>query len=155
MIIFKDCFQEPFKYLKKYYDQAKDTEKSIEAIALSTIDANKGQPFSRFVNIKYIERDKLIFFSNYNSNKSFQINTSNKVACIFFWKSINIQIRIEGRISKCSEELSNKHFSQRSKEKNVLAISSNQSQQIESYEKVKDKYKTAFDNYSEYTNRPS
>ena len=84
MIIFGDSSQEPFIYLKDCYQKSFKTEKAIEAISLSTIDIEKRKPYSRFVNIKYIDNNKLIFFSNYQSNNAIQINKVNNVSCIFY-----------------------------------------------------------------------
>ena len=144
----------PFTIFENTYNNALDSgQQNIEAMCLSTSDKNF--TYSRMVNVKYILNDKLIFFSNYNSNKAKQIQISENVACLFFWPQINSQIRLLGTIRNSSNEFSNDHFSNRSIYKNALAISSNQSQQIESYEKVKNKYKTVLSNYTESTNRPS
>lgn len=144
----------PFTIFENTYNNALDSgQQNIEAMCLSTSDKNF--TYSRMVNVKYILNDKLIFFSNYNSNKAKQIQISENVACLFFWPQINSQIRLLGTIRNSSNEFSNDHFSNRSIHKNALAISSNQSQQIESYEKVKNKYKTVLNNYTESTKRPS
>ena len=79
MIIFGDSSQEPFIYLKDCYQKAFKTEESIEALSLSTIDPERRKPYSRFVNIKYINNERLIFFSNYESNKAKQINKAKIV----------------------------------------------------------------------------
>ena len=154
MIIFENNSQEPFYVLKDLYNLALNEEKAIEAISLSTIDLKHKKPFSRYVNIKYIKNDKLIFFTNYNSNKANQLSKANNVSCIFYWKSINTQIRIEGSISKCDNSFSDYHFSKRNLEKNALAISSNQSKSVESYEKVIEKYNEALSNVTRDTKRP-
>lgn len=154
MIIFGDSSQEPFIYLKDCYQKSFKTEKAIEAISLSTIDIEKRKPYSRFVNIKYIDNNKLIFFSNYQSNKAIQINKVNNVSCIFYWKSTQTQIRIEGSIMKCSQEMSDNHFKNRNREKNALAISSNQSKSIKSYENVKEKFDITLASDSKLDKRP-
>lgn len=154
MIIFENCTQEPFNVFKDLYNMASNEEKAIEAMSLSTIDLDQKKPFSRYVNIKYVKNNKLVFFTNYNSNKSNQLEKANNVSCIFYWKSINTQIRIEGSISKSDRSLSDHHFSKRSLEKNALAISSNQSKSIECYEKVVEKYNEALSNITRDTKRP-
>jgi pyridoxamine 5'-phosphate oxidase len=154
MIIFGDSLQEPFIYLKDCYQKAFKTEESIEALSLSTIDPERKKPYSRFVNIKYINNERLIFFSNYESNKAKQINKAKNVSCIFYWKSTQTQIRIEGIISKCKQEISDNHFKNRNKEKNALAISSYQSKSIDSYEDVKSKFDIIFASNSKLDKRP-
>jgi len=92
------------------------------------------------VNIKYICNDKIVFFSNYDSNKGKQIEFSQNVSCLFFWPTINMQIRMLGDIKKCTKNFSDEHFYNRSQLKNALAISSNQSAVISSFSKVKQKF---------------
>ena len=47
---------------------------------------------------------------------------------------------MKAKIKKASKSLSDQHFKNRAKSKNALAISSNQSEKIDSYESVKNKY---------------
>ena len=42
------------------------------------------------------------------------------------WGAINSQVRLKAKINKTSVEFSDNHFQSRTKEKNALAISSNQ-----------------------------
>lgn len=153
MINFGGCTQEPFKILEDLYTQALLSQKNIEAMAISSIDIDKMVPHSRFVNVKYIQDDKIIFFSNYESNKARQFALCNKVSCLFYWPTIDSQIRIQGIISKTSKNFSDLHFRSRTPEKNAAAISSMQSSFIDSYDLVKQNYKSAI-KQKVLTNRP-
>ena len=53
----------------------------------------------------------------------------------------NIQIRLKGKVYKLETEASDKHFNSRSIQKNALALSSEQSKEISSYDDVIKKYK--------------
>lgn len=132
---------EVFSTFKKYYSEAiENNQDNIEAIAISSLDKDKLLVNSRFVNIKYITDDELIFFTNFLSPKANEFSTHNQVSCIFFWSKTNVQIRIQGIIRKCSDSFSDLHFKNRSIEKNALAIFSNQSAEIESYSAFKKSY---------------
>ena len=63
-----------------------------------------------------------------------------KVCINFWWPNIEVQVRIEGTISKCEEKFSDEHFQGRKPEKNVAALVSEQSKKIESYDLLKQKY---------------
>jgi pyridoxine/pyridoxamine 5'-phosphate oxidase len=76
------------------------------------------------------------FFSNYQSPKASQFESHNQVSVLIYWASINTQIRMKARIFKTSAKFSDDHFNSRTKEKNALAISSNQSQPIDSFDEV-------------------
>lgn len=129
----------------KLYEHAKDaSQKFIEAACLSTCDDSK-TPQSRYVNIKYINDNELIFFSNYNSLKAKNIEYSNKISLVFFWDSINCQIRISGTISKLDSKRSDAHWKKRSKEKNILSTISQQSNKIKSYDQITKKFNNSLD----------
>ena len=59
---------------------------------------------------------------------------------VIYWDSINFQIRIKAEIQKTSREFSKAYFSKRDKKKNALAISSNQSNKISSFDDVYKNY---------------
>jgi len=133
--------QAPYIFFKKKYDDAIAAgQKSIEAISISSYSNEINEVDSRYVNLKFILNDEFIFFSNYNSSKAFSFNSHNQIAVLLYWSSINVQIRMKAQIKKTSKEFNQKYFFDRSKEKNALAISSNQSKPIESYSQVKENY---------------
>lgn len=148
--------QQPYVKFKYFYDLAKkNLEKNIEAINISSYDVNKKEVNSRYVNLKYIDNEDWIFFSNYKSPKAVEFENHNKIASVFYWKTINVQIRIKAIISKVSYEYSDLHFSKRDLKKNALAISSHQSELIDSYESVKNNYEKILNIIDPEVKRPS
>lgn len=132
-------------FKKKYYEALNADEKSIEAVSIASYNAISKEVGSRYVNLKFINDNNFIFFSNYNSPKSIEFNTHDQIAASFYWRSINTQIRIKASIQKTSSEFNRKYFYERSSKKNALAISSNQSQKIDSYESVISKYRKSLE----------
>ena len=148
MIQFNNLNQEiPFLIFKAKYKEAFNAdEKGIEAIAISSFNKEISEVDSRYVNLKLIKNDKFIFFSNYKSPKAIAFNSHNQIAALIYWSSINIQIRMKAKIKKTSNEFNQKYFFDRSEEKNALAISSNQSKEIDSYNQVKENYNKSLKN---------
>jgi pyridoxamine 5'-phosphate oxidase len=145
----------PLREFKRYYDKALNAKESnIDVMALSTIDCEAMKPRSRYVNLKYIKKNKFIFFSNYLSDKGKEISNCNQVSCLFYWNSIYTQIRIEGNITKSSASLSDSHFEKRELKKNALSISSKQSKKIQSFEVVMNQYNEALSS-NDLFKRPS
>ena len=139
----------PIKEIKALYEKSiKFGQLSPEAFVVSTVNNNK--PSARFVNIKEIKNNNLIFYTNYKSRKAKEIKINNNIAGVFYWKSINCQIRIEGKIKKLDPKESDLHFQNRSYEKNIASISSNQSNVIKSYSHVEEKYQK---NLKKYCNK--
>ena len=156
MINFKSKkYNRPLNRLKDIYFQSKDIgQKNIEALYLSTCGRDL-KPTSRLINIKYITETSLVFFSNYDSKKAEDIKYNKNISGVFFWNNINVQIRLEGIINKLDPIESNEYFAQRSLEKNILAISSSQSNIIKSYDEVVKKYNNVKNNEHAITKRPS
>ena len=138
MIKFQNLIQEiPYIIFREKYQEAlRAGQENGEAIAISSYNSLSNEVDSRFVNIKFVDNNKFIFFSNYNSPKSIAFKSHNQINGLFFWSSINVQIRIKAKIYKTSYDFNNEYFRERLSDKNALAISSNQSQKISSYEKV-------------------
>ena len=148
MIEFTNLNQEtPYQLLKEKYDEAlNEGQRGIEAISISSYNKEISEVDSRYVNLKFISNDEFIFFSNYDSPKAFSFNSHDQIAALLYWPSINVQIRMQAKIKKTSNEFNQKYFFDRSKEKNALAISSNQSKPIDSYNQVKENYNKSLKN---------
>ena len=131
----------PYTKFKDTYHKALDAnQNSIEAINISSFSKIDNEVDSRFVNLKIVKNKNFIFFTNYNSPKSKQFDSLNQIAATFFWDSINVQIRMKALIKKTSIDFNQKYFTSRNLHKNALAISSNQSNKINSYEAVQEKF---------------
>ena len=148
MIKFNNLSQEmPFLLFKEKYNEALfANQKSIEALSISSYKKEMKEVDSRYVNLKFINNDEFIFFSNYDSTKASAFNSHNQIAALLFWPSINVQIRMKAKIKKTTNEYNQKYFFDRSEEKNALAISSNQSKPIVSYSQVKENYNKSLKN---------
>ena len=132
----------PYKLFKeKYNNSLKLNQKNIEAICISSYSQELNEVNSRFVNLKIINDKKFIFFSNYDSVKAKDFESHNQITALIYWHSTDTQIRMKAKISKTTKDFNDKYFSERDNKKNALAISSNQSKYIESYEDVKKNYK--------------
>ena len=148
MIQFNNLNQEtPYLLFKEKYDEALDAgQKVIEAISISSFNKEINEVDSRYVNLKFIADDEFIFFSNYNSPKASSFNSHNQIAALVFWPNINVQIRMKAKIKRMTDEFNQNYFFYRSEEKNALAISSNQSKPINSYNQVKENYSKSLEN---------
>ena len=136
----------PYIKLRKLYKKALDlNQESLEAILIASYSQNTMEVNARLVNLKMIDNEEFIFFSNYQSPKSQEFNSHEQISAVLFWNKINIQIRMKAVIKKKSKEFNSLYFQKRSSEKNALAISSQQSEIIDSYESVKNNFKKSLE----------
>ncbi len=141
--------ENPLKQFEIWWQQAiesKIDEPNAMTLATSTI---VGRPSARIVLLKGIKENGFEFFTNYLSRKGKEIEENPFVSLLFFWKELERQVRIEGKIQKLSELESDSYFSQRPVESRIGAWCSPQSAVIESREflqKNVEKYTLQFEN---------
>ena len=147
--------EKPYSYFQALYREALENgQKGIEAISVSSYNRASSEVEARYVNLKYIANNEWIFFSNYHSPKANQFESHSQVSILIYWASINTQIRMKAKIFKTSAEFSNEHFQGRTKEKNALAISSNQSQIIGSFDEVEKNFYETLESMTSEMVRP-
>lgn len=123
----------PCRQLKHWlHDAINGTESEPTAMVISTVDKQL-QPHSRVVLLKDITDKGLVFYTNYESNKASQIEQNQLVSVLFFWQSLERQIRITGKIEKLPENVSDEYFASRPVESRLGAWASPQSRIISSY----------------------
>ena len=142
MIEFNNINQEPpYVVFKNLYKKSlRKNQKNIEAICIASYSKKNKEAHARYVNLKFVNGKEFIFFTNYNSPKANDFLDHDQITGLIYWNSINVQIRIKGYIKKTSQDFNQAYFAKRDIKKNALAISSNQSYVIGSYDEVKDNF---------------
>ena len=148
MIQFENLSQEtPYQIFKEKYEESLNAgQKNIEAMSISSYSNKKKEVNARYVNLKFVNDNKFIFFSNYKSPKSREFENHNQITALIYWSNTNIQIRMKAYIKKTSNKFNQTYFSQRDKKKNALAICSEQSNPIDSYETLQNKFDSSLKN---------
>jgi pyridoxamine 5'-phosphate oxidase len=132
----------PYRIFKEKYDESLiANQKIIEAICISSFSSIDKEVNARFVNLKFVKDKEFIFFSNYESPKSKDFISHDQITALIYWNSTNVQIRMKAKIKQKPREFNVEYFAKRNIKKNALAISSNQSNKIASYEDVSKNYK--------------
>ena len=138
---------DPYNLFEELFQNAVNAgQKNTDAICISTFNKKEEEVTSRYLNLKYIKGNKWYFFSNYSSKKAKDIRDNNQVSALVFWSQIHTQIRMKAKIRKKPKDYNQKYFENRSKKKNALAISSNQSKPINSYKQVIENYNKSLNN---------
>ena len=131
---FDSISQEPLLEVKNFLEQARDKDlRDWNGMTISTVDEEQ-RPSSRVVLLKKFTDDGLFFYTNYKSKKGQDISKNNYVSVNFWWRELQVQIRISGLISKASRSESEDYFNSRPKGSRISAIVSKQSEEIESFE---------------------
>ncbi len=141
----EDMSVSPFEQFKKWWQDAEQSKiDELNAMTLSTID-KEGMPDARTVLLKANDETGFVFFTNYNSSKSVQLDHNNKCCLLFFWKELERQVRIHGMAEKISAKESLDYFDSRPEGSKIGAWASPQSMVVAGKAWLKE----TFDYYTE------
>ena len=124
--------------------------KQKAAICVTTIN-EQGFPEGRFVDLKAISDEGLIFCTQLDSNKALQIEHNNKVGMTIWWDHVGYQIRLFGRAEKISDSLAKQYWQSRKKSAQVATVSFDQSKPLESEQELSAKFNQARVEYRDVT----
>lgn len=100
-----------------------------------------GYPSGRVVYLRALEDDgRLVFFTNYDSEKAHHIAETGKASALFFWPMSERQVRIKGQVSKAPAELSDAYFAGRPRDSQIGAWASHQSSIIASRKEMDQRF---------------
>jgi pyridoxamine 5'-phosphate oxidase len=110
------------------------------AFTLATIDPD-GRPAARILLCKAIDPSAgaIVFFTNYTSRKGEALLANPQAAACFHWDALDRQVRIEGRVSKVSDAVSDDYFASRPLESRIGAWASEQSRPVASRAQMQDR----------------
>lgn len=139
---------DPITLFEVWFNDAKKSGLLLpEAMSVSSVSKD-GQPSSRMVLLKSFDQDGFVFYTNYGSRKSQEIEENGKVALLFHWPVLQRQVRIEGTLEKISKEESEKYFHSRDKGSQIGAWASKQSQKLKHNDELKERVKAFEDKFS-------
>jgi pyridoxamine 5'-phosphate oxidase len=115
-------------------------------MTLATAD-RFGRPSARIVLLKGLNDDGFVFFTNYESSKGQHLVENPQAALVFFWAELERQVRIEGVVSKVSDEASADYFRSRPTGSQISALASPQSKVITGRSLLEDKVEALKNQY--------
>lgn len=122
----------PIVQFEVWLQQAIDAGlKDPTAMTLATVDS-EGQPSQRIVLLKELDSQGFVFFTNYSSHKSQDIEGNAKVSLHFPWHDMERQVKVQGKALKIPKAESLAYFVSRPRESQVAAWASRQSQRVDS-----------------------
>lgn len=125
-----DVLSDPIAQFAKWFDQAIAAEVAeANAMSVATVSAD-GKPSSRVMLIKEFDQRGFTFFTNYSSRKGCDLATNPHAAILFFWRELERQVRIEGRIERISDAENDTYFHSRPLKSRLSANASAQSRPI-------------------------
>jgi len=122
-----DVSADPFEQWHRWHDDAVAAGlDEPNAMTLSTVDLH-GVPDARIVLARGVDEFGFVFFTNYESAKSRQLNARPVAAATFAWLGLHRQVRVRGTVERVSDQESDAYFASRPRESQLGAWASPQS----------------------------
>ena len=100
-------------------------------MSLGTIEKG-GQPSVRIVLLKAFDERGFVFYTNYEGRKGRELLAHPNAALCFYWPPIHIQVRVEGAVTRVSDDEADTYFVTRDRGSQIGAWASRQSRPLES-----------------------
>jgi len=137
-----DLEDDPIAQFAAWFRVAKREAPLPEAMALATVDA-AGNPDARMVLLKGVDAEGFRFFTNHESAKGGQLESGAGAALVIYWRELDRQVRVRGVVERLGEAESDAYFATRSRDSQIGAWASPQSQPLESREQLDDRVREA------------
>jgi pyridoxamine 5'-phosphate oxidase len=123
---------DPIKMFGGWFTAAKQSGLHMpEAMTLATATKD-GRPSARMVLLKQFDERGFVFYTNYNSRKAQDLDDNPYAALVFHWGALDYQVRVEGIVTRTSDDESDAYFQTRPRESQLGALASPQSEVITS-----------------------
>lgn len=125
-----DVVDDPIEQWLRWHDDAVAAGVAEpNAMTVSTVDLH-GRPDARIVLARGVDRFGFVFYTNYESAKSRQLNARPVAAATFGWLDLHRQVRVRGTVERVAEEESDRYFASRPRASRIGAWASPQSEPI-------------------------
>lgn len=128
----RDVAPDPLHQFARWFDEARAADPlEVNAMALATCGPG-GRPTARIVLLKAFDARGFVFYSNERSVKGRELAANPHAALLFHWRTLERQVRIEGRVERGDDADADAYFASRPRESQIGACASPQSASIES-----------------------
>lgn len=105
--------ESPFEFMEQWVNEAFEQKVSEPyAMSLATCGSDM-MPSVRTVLLREITDTGIVFYTNYLSHKGEDIEQNPHAECLFFWHSLQRQIRVRGHIAKIDRAKTEAYFQKR------------------------------------------
>ena len=100
------------------------------AFALATVN-DDGQPSVRMLLLKEVDDRGFVFYTNLESRKGTELARNRRAAMNFHWSPLELQVRIEGKVTPVTDEEADAYFATRARGSQIGAWASRQSRAMD------------------------
>jgi pyridoxamine 5'-phosphate oxidase len=138
---------DPIAQFSLWLKEAAANSMIIEANAMVLSTLGHDGPSARTVLLKDVDQNGFTFFTNYQSDKSRQIQINPNVSLLFPWYPMERQVIVIGSATKIDREASEQYFATRPWSSQIGALASSQSEVIDSRQVLEERFKELAEKY--------
>lgn len=149
-----DLLATPLAQFHAWFDEAVAVglpEPNAMVVATAAAD---GQPSARTVLLKDMDARGLVFFTNYGSRKSAELDANPGASCVFPWFAMHRQVVVVGRAERVPAEETAAYFTSRPHGSRLGAWASRQSTVVAGRAAVDEAYAELQEHYPEGSDIP-
>lgn len=146
----------PLTLFRAWFDEAVAAKlPEPYAMSLATCGGDN-RPSVRIVLMRELTEQGVVFYTNYDSAKGQDIADNPNAEVLFFWHSLERQVRLSGQMIKVSPEKSAAYFAKRPRESQLGAwVSQPQSGVVDNRQTMEEKFLTLDQQHAQNVPYPS
>jgi pyridoxamine 5'-phosphate oxidase len=137
-----DLDENPFRQFDTWFRNAVDAGIELADVMTVATATRDGVPSARMVVLRGVDERGFVFYTDYRSAKSRDLQDNPRAALVFYWRELGRQVRITGSVQRVSFEESARYFHSRPLESRLAALASNQSEVIPDRTVLEERYET-------------
>ncbi len=137
----------PFDQFEKWFTDAIDADIDLpDAMTLATATP-AGIPSARMVVLRGFDDSGFCFYTDYDSQKGRELAANPHAVLVFYWRELDRQVRIAGRVKKMTAEESDAYFANRPTDSKLAVWTERQSIVIAGREHLTARFEQARQTY--------
>ncbi len=136
----QDLDADPFRQFDTWFGNAVDAGIELADVMTVATASKDGVPSARIVVLRGVDERGFVFYTDYRSAKSRDLDENPRAALVFYWRELGRQVRISGAVHRVTEEESDRYFRTRPLESRLAAMASSQSEVISDRKVLEDRY---------------
>jgi pyridoxamine 5'-phosphate oxidase len=144
-----DVAVDPLQQWRRWYDEASNAgvvEPNAMTVATVGLD---GHPDARTVLTRGVDDRSIVFFTNYGSAKSQQLEAHPHAAAVFAWLELHRQVRLRGTVERVEDDESDAYFASRPRDSQLAAWASPQSEVLADRSELERRFAECADRFAE------
>ncbi|WP_207062747.1 pyridoxamine 5'-phosphate oxidase [Motiliproteus sp. SC1-56] len=125
---------DPFIQFQRWMEEALTVDPGDASSMVLATSTKDGCPSARVVLLKHYDEKGFCWYTDYRSQKGQELSENPQAELLFYWRALERQVRIWGRVERLEREAAEAYFASRPLGSQLSAAASQQSAVVQSRE---------------------